>query len=221
MKSFNDLYLEYDNEELEIKMALQSVINDEKVVNEAAKQYQMGKAQDLIYAEQQLARGAIFNTVHKTLTSNIKKRAKSRPVFDSRLRQALIRSKKLPDVVHKYQAHHIIAKGDIRAKAAIAILTALGIDIDDPANGVLLPASEADRRRGALKKAYVHNTVHTKAYHANVTYQVVALFQRTAHKSKDDRRRDMVKLLDSIGKKLVNGSYPLYSAIPGAESLFT
>lgn len=218
MKSFDQLYSEYENEELEVKMALQTVINDEKVVNEAAKLYQMGRAQDLVYVEQQLAKGAFFGTVKKTISTNIKRRAESRPVFDGKLRHALVRANKLPDLKCDYQAHHIVAKGDVRAKRAVEILQALGIDIDDPNNGVFLPASEKDKSKGVLKKAYVHNRVHTKPYHANVTYLVVRLFERGANKSDNELRDDMIDKLQEIAYQLQVGKFPTQTYIPGAES---
>lgn len=217
MRSFNDLYLDYDDEELEIKMALQSVIRDEKVVNEAVKHYQMGKAQDLIYAEQQLAKGTMFNTVHKTITSNIKKRSKARPIFDNKLRTALIRAGKLPDLLHDYQAHHIVAKGDARAARAVQILKALGIDVDDPDNGIFLPATSADRRKGSLSKGYVHNKIHTNAYHANVTFHIVRLFEKGAHKSDSELKKDIIKKLQEIGHQLSTGVFPIHAYVPGAE----
>lgn len=214
---FNDLYLDFQDEELEIKMALESTGVDSKIAAEAAKHYQMGKAQDLVYAEQALASGANFNTVNKIVSSNIKKRAKAHPEFNTKLRQALIKARKLPDLVQAYQAHHIVAKGDQRARRAVEILQALGIDVDDPENGVFLPASETDKREGVLKNAYVHNKVHTKPYYANVTYQIIDLFEANAGKSDSALKQDMINQLREIGDQLQRGTYPIHQFIPGAE----
>lgn len=217
MKSFNDLYLDYEYEEYEVKIALQSVINDEKIAGEAAKIYQMGRAQDVLYAEQQLARGAIFNTVQKTIASNIKKRAKARPEFDTTLRKALMRAGRLPDLEYSYEAHHIVAKGAKRARFAVEILQALGVDVDDLANGLFLPADEKAKRKGAWKNAYIHNTVHTNVYYANVNLEIVSVFERNQHKDDGELRQDIIDKLGEIAGKLRNGTYPLYHYMPGAE----
>ena len=215
---YDDLYLDYKDEELEVKMALESTGVDSKVAAEAARLYQMGKAQDLIYAEQALASGASFTTVNKIIAGNLKKRAEARPDFDDKLRKALIRAGKLPDLINKYQAHHIIAKGAKRAKFAIDILQALGIDVDDPANGVFLPATKEDKNKGAFNKAYVHNTVHTIPYYANVNYLIVRTFERNAHKSDNELKQAIVKKLGQIANELRAGKFPLYNFIPGADT---
>ena len=214
---FDDLYLDYKDEELEVKMALESTGVDSKVAAEAAKQYQIGKAQDLIYAEKALAAGATFNTVNKVISANVVKRMKARPEFDDKLRKALIKAGKLPDLVNDYQAHHIVAKGARRAKKAISILKALGIDIDDPSNGIFLPASEKDKRQGSRKSAYVHNKVHTNIYYANVTFEVLNLFEQNLHRNESEQKQGMIDLLKRIGEQLQSGKYPLYQYIPGAE----
>lgn len=217
MKSFNDLYADYADEELEVKMALESTGISPKVAAEAAKVYQMGKAQDLVYAEQAIASGASFNIVNKVVSSNIQKRAKARPEFDTKLRKALIKGGRLPDLTNAYQAHHIVAKGDLRAERAVEILQALGIDIDDPANGIFLPADKDAKQKGAIKKAYVHNKIHTKVYYANVTFHVVRQFSRNAQKSDAEQKQGMIRLLTKIGKQLEGGSYPISQLVPGAE----
>lgn len=211
MSNFDQLYSEYDDEELEIKMALKSVIRDERVVNEAARLYQLGKSQDLIYAEQMLLTGSSFKTVEKTVKSNIKKRASARPTWDTKLRIALIKSKGLPDEFYKYDAHHVVAKGAKRAKQAAEILFALGIDIDDPDNGVFMPKNTVSKQKGAYQSAYIHNKVHTKPYYANVNFQVVTAFENGADKE------EMKKILKDIKEDLINGVYPINQYIPGAE----
>lgn len=215
---FYELYLDYQDEELEVRMALESTGIDSKVAVEAAKAYQMGKAQDLVYAEQALAAGASFATVNKVIAGNIAKRAKARKAFDDKLRKALIKSGKLPDLANNYQAHHIVAKGAKRAKFAVDILQGLGIDIDDPANGVFLPESEKDKQKSSIQKAYVHNKVHTKPYYANVNYLIVRAFERNAHKSDNELKQVITKKLGQIADELRSGTFPLYHYIPGADT---
>ena len=209
--TFDELYSNFDYDELEVKLALKTIINDEQVISEAAKHYQMGKRQDLLYAEQMLIKGASFKTVDKVMASNIKKRTSARPKWDTKLRQALIKSKKLPDKTYSYQAHHIVAKGAQRSKQAVEILFALGIDIDDLDNGVFLPKDTTSKHKGAYKSAYVHENIHTKPYYANVNFQVISAFENGANKD------EMKRLLKDIGEELQNGRYPINQFIPGAE----
>jgi hypothetical protein len=192
-------------------MALKTVINDEKVVSEAVKQYQLGRAQDLAYAESMLSNGAAFNMVDKTIQSNIKRRAASRPQWDTKLRKALIKNKGLPDAKHCYEAHHIVAKGAQRARAAVDVLLALGIDIDDPENGVFLPKDEKSRKSGSLKKSYIHGNVHTKPYYANINFQIVSAYENGADSE------EMKRVLKDIGEDLQKGVYPVNQYLPGAE----
>lgn len=215
--NFNSLYDNYIDDELDVRLALEATGIDPTIAAEAAKIYQQDKSQDFIFAERALAKGSSFATVKKSIESNIKRRANSRPRFDNKLRKALIQSKKLPDIVNSYHAHHIVPKGDRRSRQAVAILAALGIDIDDPANGVFLPANEESKKKGALRHAFIHTTIHTKPYHANISFQVVTLYQQTASMSKTDQKTEMLELLDDIAEQLKNGSFPIYTYIPGAE----
>ena len=143
---FNDLYLNANDDSEELYLALSSVISDELVLREAIKNYQLGKAQDLAYAESVLTKGGSFSMVDKVIGSNVKKRASARPYFDTKLRNALKKSKGLPDKKYPYEAHHIVAKSATRAKRAAEILFALGIDIDDPDKGVFLPKNERAKK---------------------------------------------------------------------------
>ena len=218
---FDDLYLGYKDEELDVKMALEATGIEPKIAAQAAKYYQMGKAQDLIHTEKALASGANFNTVKNIVAGNITKRVKSRPEFDAKLRNALIKAGKLPDIVHQYHAHHIVAKGAKRARFAVEILKGLGIDIDDPENGVFLPANKESKTKGALKKSYIHGNVHTNIYYANVNLEIVTTFERNQHKDDDELKQDIIDKLRSIADKLRSGTYPLYHYIPGAEAFDT
>lgn len=208
---YNTLYSSFDDDSEELYLALSSVVNDEIVIREAIKNYQLGKAQDLRYAETALANGGSFSMVDKVIKSNIKRRQSARPGFDTKLRKALLKTKGLPDLANKYDAHHIVAKGSIRAKRAAEILFALGIDIDDPDNGVFLPKDEAARKKGALKNAYIHGKIHTKPYCANINFQVIEAFENGATKD------EMKSLLRDIADELKQGIYPIHQYIPGAE----
>jgi hypothetical protein len=208
---YNDLYLGIEDNEEELYLALSSVISDELVVRDAIKNYKLGKAQDLVYAENAIAKGGSFAIVDKVLGTNIKRRASSRPVFDTKLRKALIKSKGLPDKVFAYDAHHIVAKDCARAKRAKEILFALGIDIDEPDNGVFLPKDGSAKKGGNLKQAYIHGNVHTKPYYANVNIQIIEAFENGATKD------DVKSLLRDIADELRRGVYPIHHYLPGAE----
>lgn len=207
----DELYWDFYDDPLELKYALKSIINDEDVINEALKNYFLGKEQDMVYAEQIHAKGGTFLSVDKIISTNIKKRASARPSFNNKLRKALIKSQGLPDKKHNYHAHHIVAKNCTRSRKAAQILQALGIDLDDPANGVFLPANEITKQNGALKSAYIHNPIHTKPYYANVNFQITQAYEQDANKE------DMKRLLKDIANDLKRGTYPIYHYIPGAE----
>lgn len=209
--SYEKLYFDIDDDPLELKYALKGVISDEKVINEAIKNYQLGRQQDLLYAEQALEKGSVFATVDKIIATNIKKRMAARAEFNGRLRKALIKSKGLPDVINSYDAHHIVAKNSQRSRRAVQILQALGIDLDDPANGVFLPSDAGSKRNGVLKGAYIHAQIHTKPYYSNINYQIVQAYEQGAEKE------DMKRLLNDIARDLRRGVYPIHQYIPGAE----
>jgi hypothetical protein len=152
--SFMSLYASITDDADALYDELSSIISDKEVVRQAVIYYQQGKSQDLIFAERAIANGTPFAAVEKIITSNVRKRAGSRPKWDAKLRAALIKSKGLPDRKYDYEAHHIVAKCDKRAMPAAEILTALGIDVDDPCNGVFLPKDETSKKQGAMKGAY-------------------------------------------------------------------
>lgn len=208
---YNDLYSNIEDNSEELYLALSSVITDELVIRDAIKNYQLGKAQDLVYAETVIAKGGSFAMVDKVLGSNIKRRAASRPLFDTKLRKALIKRKGLPDKKYAYEAHHIVAKGDMRARRAVEILFALGIDIDDVDNGVFLPKDAKSKKHGTLKSAYIHGNIHTIPYYANINFQIVEAYANGASKE------DVKSLLRDIADDLRRGIYPVYHFLPGAE----
>lgn len=208
---YNKLYSSFDDDTEELYLALSSVISDDQVIREAVKNYQLGRAQDLRYAETVMSNGGSFRMVDRVIKSNIRRRTSARPGFDLKLRRALQKKNALPDLTQKYDAHHIVAKGATRAKRAAEILFALGIDIDDPDNGVFLPKDEASKKNGVLKKAYIHGKIHTRPYYANVNFQVVEAFENGATTD------EMKSLLREIADELQRGTYPIHQYIPGAE----
>jgi RHS repeat-associated protein len=92
-------------------------------------------------------------------------------------------------------AHHIVAAAAPEAAAARSVLQRFGIGLNDPVNGVFLPASRVAPNAGA---AAVHSGVHTSAY-----YQAVneALGAATT-------RQQAVDILGSIGQSLRSGAFP-------------
>lgn len=214
---FEDLYSDYEYDELEVRELLRDLVNDEIVAAEAAKIYQMNKSRDLKIAERMLLANPSMKSVNNVIHNKLKTRSASRPEFTGKLRKILIANGHLPDCDHKYHAHHIVAKGDKRSRRAVEILRTLGIDIHGLDNGVFLPASESDRSSGNLKNAYVHGAVHTKAYYANVNFELIEVFSQNTHLPNSERRAEIIDVLTDIGERLQNGTYPIYLYLPGAE----
>ncbi|WP_086932006.1 AHH domain-containing protein [Agarilytica rhodophyticola] len=211
--AYDDLYMDMDDDYLELQFSLRQIISDQKIIDEAIKYYMTGLEQDLVYAESVLAKGGAFSTVNKLIAQRIGIRADARPNFTAKLRKALIVAKRRPDASYAYDAHHIVAKNEARANRAAKILKALGIDIDDPDNGVFLPSNDISKKHGNLKSAYVHNTIHTNIYYSNVNFQIIQAYENNATKD------DMKEILQEIAEDLQLGVYPIYSYIPGAEGM--
>lgn len=62
-------------------------------------------------------------------------------------------------------AHHIVASTAKKAAPARQVLSKLGIDINDAANGVFLPSNKLSANPTG---ASVHARIHTNAYYNNV-----------------------------------------------------
>jgi ABC-type transporter Mla subunit MlaD len=89
-------------------------------------------------------------------------------------------------------AHHIVAGNAEKAAPARAVLDRFGIDINEAANGVFLPASRtAPNAAGSA----VHSTLHADEY-----YQMVneALSQATT-------RQEALQVLDALRQGLLSG----------------
>jgi RHS repeat-associated protein len=89
-------------------------------------------------------------------------------------------------------AHHIVAGDSKMAAFARLKLKSFGIDINDPVNGVFLPAS---RTSPNLSGAAVHSTLHTRKY-----YQAVndAIGQATS-------KQELIEILNSLRTSLLKG----------------
>jgi hypothetical protein len=94
-----------------------------------------------------------------------------------------------------YEAHHIAAGDADDADPARQVLKKFGININDAANGVFLPA-ETDTVK--LGNEAVHGTLHTKAY-----YQAVNAVLKDAR-----TRQEAIGLLQAIGRALQSGDFP-------------
>lgn len=88
---------------------------------------------------------------------------------------------------------------------------ALGIDIDDPCNGVFLPKDETSKLQGLMKGAFIHGSVHTKAYFANVNLEIITAYENNADKD------EVKRILKDIAEELQAGRYPIHHYRPGAE----
>ena len=109
----------------------------------------------------------------------------------SRLAQNLLRSGEGRGA--EEAAHHIVARGAQAAAPARAALARVGVDIDEAANGVVLPAV-----RDYVGRAANHLTLHTRAMYTAVNKLVVEV--RT--------REEAVGVLNMIKDLLKNGWSP-------------
>ncbi|HRI71094.1 MAG TPA: AHH domain-containing protein [Polyangium sp.] len=92
------------------------------------------------------------------------------------------------------ETHHIVAHGAEKAKGARDILAKFGIDIDNPANGVYLPATKnSPNPNGSI----VHSVLHTDKY-----YEKVELLLDNAKTQKD-----AIQTLQKIQRMLENGTF--------------
>lgn len=205
----DDPYFNHVQDELEMRAALETVICDRRVIDEAIKHYQSGRNRDRMLVEAALAGGAAFQTVDKIIANEVHRRYEAHKTFSNKLRTALKKSH--PKDGQRYQAHHIVAHSARLARAAAKVLKALGIDIHGKNNGVWLPEDDQSKQRGTYKNAYIHNTVHTDVYYANISYEVVSAFEN------DATDEEMKRLRRRIAEQLQNGTYPIIQVIPGAE----
>ena len=62
----------------------------------------------------------------------------------------------------------------------LELRSALEQIVNDPDNGVFLPSNEIAKKHGNLKKAFVHNAIHTNSYYSNVNFQVIQAYENNA-----------------------------------------
>ncbi len=94
-------------------------------------------------------------------------------------------------------AHHIVAYDDPRAAPARAVLSREGIDVNDAANGVHLPANRKSANNTGHPNAQVHSTVHTNRYYDEVNNRLTSAAPGSVHRE-----------LCLIRCELQNGKFP-------------
>lgn len=93
---------------------------------------------------------------------------------------------------YKNAAHHIVAGGSPKAKAAQDKLKELEIGLNDSSNGVFLP-TEKD-----IDGPAYHPTLHTNTYYDTVNERL----------AKAKTKKQAEKALDKIRKELLAGTFP-------------
>lgn len=92
-------------------------------------------------------------------------------------------------------AHHIVAGRSPKALQARAVLARLGIDLNDAANGVFLPARRSSPNPAG---AAVHSTLHTNAYYSEVNRLLGGA----------STRAEALDALSFIRSELLSGGFP-------------
>jgi A nuclease family of the HNH/ENDO VII superfamily with conserved AHH len=93
------------------------------------------------------------------------------------------------------QLHHIAAGREDRAEFARIVLRKFGIGINDPENGVFLPANKATQ---VIAGETIHSTLHTNEYYDSVNNALE--MAKTKQEAIDTLRR--------ISRALQAGDYP-------------
>jgi A nuclease family of the HNH/ENDO VII superfamily with conserved AHH len=96
-------------------------------------------------------------------------------------------------------AHHVVAAEASGAHVSRMMIFAVGIGINDPDNGVLLPRYKATKI-ASMPNASPHQHIHTDMYYANVVTELV---------SADDKSdsTEIRGILRSISRRLVQGQF--------------
>ena len=92
-----------------------------------------------------------------------------------------------------YAAHHIVAGGDKRADDARKILEKWDIDVNDPSNGVFLPA-----RKEIVSESAYHPGLHTNKYYDEINNRLIRA---------SGSRESVLKELDKIRNELLAGTF--------------
>ncbi len=95
------------------------------------------------------------------------------------------------------EAHHIIAENSKRVSPARAILSKVGIKVDDAENGVWLQGPGGKQRPGH-PNAHAHRPIHTKVYYAEVNVRLAGA--RT--------KAQAVAILKTIEREILLGRFP-------------
>ena len=113
-------------------------------------------------------------------------------------------AKNVPEPNYKNSAHHIVMSNstDARMVALREKMNALGIKINDAANGVFLPTSSkvkdaCNKDNPGTCNAHVHSKVHTNTYKQNVYDRLKDIDDPVLFK----------KELRAIGKELQSGTF--------------
>ncbi len=100
--------------------------------------------------------------------------------------------------------HHIVAWNEPRAMRARAILSQVGIDVDDEVNGVFLPMYRKHLPHSDLPNAYAHLPVHTDMYYINITDLL---------RSETGDKEGVKAVLKDIAEELSEGTFPIHQRI--------
>lgn len=92
-----------------------------------------------------------------------------------------------------YAAHHIVAGGDGRADPARQILKHWEIDINDPSNGIFLPA-----QREIVSESAYHPGLHTNKYYDEINIRLTRV---------SGSKKGVLEELDKIREELLAGTF--------------
>lgn len=96
-------------------------------------------------------------------------------------------------------AHHVVAAEASGAHVSRMLIFAVGIGINDPDNGVLLPRYKTTKIP-SMPNASPHQHIHTDLYYANVVTELVGADDKSDSK-------EIRGILRSISRRLVQGQF--------------
>lgn len=106
----------------------------------------------------------------------------------------------------KCQAHAIVAGADPSAGEMRGMLAVMGMRVDDPVNGVWLPAHEDDIPHWALPNAVAHSWLNHAGYHNWLSQDIFAALTSESDDSKSHlvaaKLTAVAKLLQQLGNKV-------------------
>jgi hypothetical protein len=107
-----------------------------------------------------------------------------------------------------YAAHHMVPRDLEKFPSAVEarrLLTKLGIDTNDAANGVYLPQTRATAN---LTRAQYHPSTHTKQYFINVEDRLKKA-AKEGGSTFEGQRQAVIEELVKIRQELENGTFPI------------